>query len=94
MYVFSIPLGREADGFGRVPVTATGVVVGCLGSCIIAVSKSLDMVTWGIFLVSVGWSAATVGSIALSSGETYAAEKGKSWVSTTQPQPSHHSQPR
>jgi MFS family permease len=77
MYAFSIPLGKAADMVGRVPVTLAGVIVCSIGSYIMSVSKSLDIVTLGMFLVGVGWSAATVGSIALISDETQPSERGK-----------------
>lgn len=77
MYAFSIPLGKAADIVGRVPVTLVGVIVCSTGAYIMSVNKSLDIVTVGMFLVGVGWSAATVASIALISDETHAAERGK-----------------
>jgi MFS family permease len=77
MYAFSVPLGRVADMLGRVLVTVSGVVVCAVGAYITAVGGSLPLVTPGMFLVGVGWSAATVGSLALISDETAPEERGK-----------------
>jgi MFS family permease len=77
MYAFSVPLGRAADMLGRVLVTVSGVVVCAVGAYITAVGGSLPLVTPGMFLVGVGWSAATVGSLALISDETAPEERGK-----------------
>jgi MFS family permease len=65
------------DMLGRVLVTVSGVVVCAVGAYITAVGGSLPLVTPGMFLVGVGWSAATVGSLALISDETVPEERGK-----------------
>jgi MFS family permease len=77
MFAFSIPLGRAADILGRVPVTAAGVLVCSVGTLITAIGVSLPVVTIGMFLIGVGWSAATVASLALIADETVPDERGK-----------------
>ena len=79
MYAFSIPLGKAADVLGRVSVTTAGVLLCAVGAFITAVGSSLTVVTVGMFLIGVGWSAATVASLALISDETAAVERGKAF---------------
>ncbi|GBC70151.1 Riboflavin transporter RfnT [archaeon HR01] len=77
MYAFSIPLGKLADSVGRLPTMAGGVLVCGLGAFLTAYTGDLAVVTAGMFLVGVGWSAATVSSVALISDETEPEIRGK-----------------
>jgi MFS family permease len=77
MYAFSIPLGKLADSLGRLPIMAVGVLVCGLGAFLTAYTGELVIVTAGMFLVGVGWSAATVSSVALISDETKPDIRGK-----------------
>jgi MFS family permease len=64
MFGFSLPLGRLADRAGRRPTMLAGTAVCAAGSVLVPLSESYWVATLGIFLVGVGWSAATVAATA------------------------------
>ncbi len=77
MYAFSIPLGKAADRLGRKPVMMAGSLVCGVGAFLTAAGADLIVVSTGMFMVGLGWSAATVSSVALISDETNPVERGK-----------------
>ncbi len=77
MYSLSTPLGRWADRFGRRRILMLGAVVSGTGALITPLSTDFRIITVGIFLVGLGWSAATIGSTALLSDMTAASERGR-----------------
>jgi MFS family permease len=77
MFAFSIPLGRAADRLGRIPVMTIGSLVCGMGAFLTSAGADIVTITTGMFLVGLGWSAATVSSVALISDETSPVERGK-----------------
>ncbi len=72
MYAFAPIMGWAADRWGRAAVLAAGGVI-LVGSCWLA-GTSVEGASWrlgaGLFLLGLGWSAASVGSSALLTDET------------------------
>lgn len=72
MYAFAPIMGWAADRWGRAAVIAAGGVI-LVGSCWLA-GTSVEGASWrlgaGLFLLGLGWSAASVGSSALLTDET------------------------
>ncbi len=77
MYGLSTPLGRWADKLGRRTVLLLGAAISGTGALVTPLASDFWTVTIGIFLVGLGWSAATVGSTALLSDLTIASQRGK-----------------
>ena len=65
MYALSIPLGRSADRWGRRRILMAGSAISGLGALTTALFGVYWIITLGIFLVGLGWSAAVVTSTAL-----------------------------
>lgn len=65
MYALSIPLGRLADRWGRKRVLILGSVLSGVGAFMTPLFETYELITIGIFLVGVGWSAAIVASTAV-----------------------------
>lgn len=65
MFAFTIPLGRMADRLGREQVMYPGVAVTLAGALFVTFGAQYWSVTFGTFLVGLGWSAANVASTAL-----------------------------
>ncbi len=77
MYGLSTPLGRWADKLGRRTVLLLGAAISGAGAVVTPLASDFWTITIGIFLVGLGWSAATVGSTALLSDLSIASERGK-----------------
>jgi len=65
MFGFSIPLGWLSDRYGRKPVTALGGFVLGAGAFLMPLTQNYLTITFGIFLIGVGWSATNVATTAL-----------------------------
>lgn len=77
MYGLSTPLGRWADVFGRRKVLLLGAAISGIGALVTPLATDFWTITIGIFLVGLGWSAATVASTALLSDLSRAGERGR-----------------
>ncbi|MBM3945928.1 MAG: MFS transporter, partial [SAR202 cluster bacterium] len=77
MFGFSLPLGRLSDRFGRRPVLLAGLLIGVAGGIIMPMTPSYFVITFGIFLVGLGWSCVNVASTALIADTTDACERGR-----------------
>jgi MFS family permease len=64
MFGFSLPLGRLSDRIGRRATMLAGTVVCAAGAALVPFSTAYAVATLGIFLVGLGWSAATVAATA------------------------------
>ena len=64
MFGFSLPLGRLSDRIGRQATMLAGTVVCAAGALLVPFSSEYAVATLGIFLVGLGWSAATVAATA------------------------------
>ncbi len=62
MFAFSWPIGRLADRIGRKPVIMAGLVVAGLGALLVGLGDGYWIITFGTFLVGLGWSGAFLGS--------------------------------
>ncbi len=58
MFAFSWPIGRLADRLGRKPVIMAGLVVAGLGALLVGLGQGYWVITFGTFLVGLGWSGA------------------------------------
>jgi len=77
MYGLSTLLGRWADMFGRRLILVLGAAISGVGALITPLATDFWTITLGIFLVGLGWSAATVASTALLSDLSKAGERGR-----------------
>lgn len=77
MFGPSIPLGRLSDRFGRRPMMLAGCVVLGIGSVLVPRSEAYAVITFGTFLVGVGWAACTVASSALITEVVAVSERGR-----------------
>ncbi len=77
MFGPSIPLGRLSDRFGRRPLMLAGCVILGIGSILVPRSEAYAVITFGTFLVGVGWAACTVASSALITEVVAAGERGR-----------------
>ena len=77
MYALSAPLGRWADKVGRQRALMLGAAISGVGALVTPLATDFWTITLGIFLVGLGWSAATVGSTALLSDLARAGERGR-----------------
>jgi len=65
MFGLSIPFGWLADRYGRKPVTALGGFILGAGAFLMPLTQSYLIITLGVFLVGLGWSATNVATTAL-----------------------------
>ena len=77
MFGLSIPIGRFSDRFGRRPTMLLGCAILAIGSLLVPTSSAYAIVTFGTFLVGVGWSCCTVASSALITEVVPPAERGR-----------------
>lgn len=77
MFAFTIPLGKLADRFGRGPVMFPGVATALLGAVLVTFTQGYWSITFGTFLVGLGWAAANVAATALIADFTETAERGR-----------------
>jgi MFS family permease len=77
MFGFSIPLGRLADRVGRKPLLGAGLAVEAAGAILVPTTGSYLVITLGLFLVGIGWSAVNVSSTVLLADTTSPEERGR-----------------
>ncbi len=77
MYAFSIPIGRLADRIGRRTLLGAGLGIQVVGAILVPVSPYYWVITLGLFLVGLGWSAANVSSTAILADTTTPEERGR-----------------
>jgi MFS family permease len=77
MFGFSLPLGRLADTLGRRAVLFLGLVSSALGALLVPVTEHYWLITLGLFLVGLGWSAITVAATAIIADATRPAERAQ-----------------
>ncbi|MGQ0652848.1 MAG: MFS transporter, partial [Betaproteobacteria bacterium] len=65
MFAFSLPIGAAADRYGRARVMYPGVAMTLVGAALVAFTESWAAVTFGSFLVGLGWSAANIAGTAI-----------------------------
>lgn len=62
MYGLSIPFGRMADHYGRKRALLVGLGLSAAGAVLTPITSTYWIITLGIFLIGLGWSAAVVAS--------------------------------
>ena len=77
MFAFTIPLGKLADRFGRGPVMLPGVATALLGAVFVTFTQGYWSITFGTFLVGLGWAAANVAATALIADYAETVERGR-----------------
>ena len=77
MFAFAIPLGRLADRIGRTKVIWGGLALSASGALLMPVTELFSMITFGGFLVGVGWSATFVAATAIIADTTPAEQRGR-----------------
>ena len=65
MFAFSILSGRAADKFGRAPVIMAGSVILMLACIVAPLSPAFMPITFGLFLLGLGWNFCFVGGSSL-----------------------------
>ncbi len=65
MFGFSIPMGWLSDRYGRKPVTVLGGLVLGMGAFLMPLTQDYSIITLGVFLIGLGWSATNVATTAL-----------------------------
>lgn len=77
MFAFSIPIGRLADRIGRKALLGTGLGIELIGAVLVPVTSYYWIITLGLFLVGLGWSAVNVSSTAILADTTTPGERGR-----------------
>ncbi|MDB5597537.1 MAG: major facilitator superfamily protein [Hyphomicrobiales bacterium] len=77
MFAFTIPLGKLADRIGRQRVMYPGLVLTIVGAGLVAFTTGYIPITFGTFLVGIGWAAANVAATALLADQVETAARGR-----------------
>jgi MFS family permease len=77
MFAFSIPLGRLVDRAGRTKVIWGGLATSAAGALLVPVTELYGIISLGIFLVGVGWSATFVAATAIIADTTPVQQRGR-----------------
>gem|GEM_PF-1551230 len=77
MFAFSLPFGRIVDKISAKNVMILGSLITGLGGLITPLSTNYFIGTFGIFLVGLGWSAATISTTALISSLATPSVRGR-----------------
>ena len=77
MFAFSIFFGRAADRLGRKPMLIVGLLTCVVGAITVPLTPVYAIITFGLFLVGVGWSSVNVASTAILADTSAPAERGR-----------------
>jgi MFS family permease len=77
MFAFSIPIGKLCDRVGRGKVMYPGVIMTMVGAAMVGLTSGYVAITFGTFLVGLGWAAANVASTAMLADEVETAARGR-----------------
>ncbi|MBI4312304.1 MAG: MFS transporter [Chloroflexi bacterium] len=77
MYLFSVPFGRLADRIGRKPLLWLGLLAQAAGAVMAPATPIYWVMTLGLFLVGLGWSAVNVGATTVLADTTAPHERGR-----------------
>ena len=77
MFAFSIPIGKLCDRIGRGRVMYPGVVMTIAGAALVGLTSGYVAITFGTFLVGLGWAASNVASTALLADEVETGARGR-----------------
>ena len=77
MFAFSIPIGKIADRIGRGKVMYPGLILTIAGAALVGLTTGYISITFGTFLVGIGWAMANVASTALLADEVDTSMRGR-----------------
>lgn len=77
MFAFSVPMGRVSDRIGRKPVLGAGVILVAIGSALVPLTDQYWIITFGLFIIGLGWSGTNVASTALIADTSDPEERGR-----------------
>ena len=77
MFAFSIPIGKITDRIGRAKVMYPGLVLTIAGAALVGLTTSYVPITFGTFLVGIGWAMTNVASTALLADEVETSMRGR-----------------
>jgi len=77
MFAFSVPMGRLTDRLGRKPVLGAGVILVAVGSVLVPVTDQYWVITFGLFIIGLGWSGTNVASTSLIADTSEPEERGR-----------------
>ncbi|MDE2900388.1 MAG: MFS transporter [Chloroflexota bacterium] len=77
MFGFSIPIGKLGDRIGRRNTMLLGVLVAAMGTWLIVATPHYWIITFGTFLVGLGWSGGNISATALYADTTPPAARGR-----------------
>ena len=77
MFGFSIPIGKLGDRIGRRNTMLLGVLVAAVGTWLIVATPHYWVITFGTFLVGLGWSGGNISATALYADTTAPAARGR-----------------
>lgn len=77
MFAFSFPMGMIADRWGRRRVLFAGVIISTGGTVLVAMTSSYALVTFGLFLIGLGWCCGNIATAALVADTSPAEIRGR-----------------
>lgn len=77
MFAFSFPMGMLADRWGRRRVLLAGVLISTGGTVLVALTASYLLVTFGLFLIGLGWCCGNIATAALVADTSPPAIRGR-----------------
>ena len=77
MFAFSIPIGKLADRMGRAKIMYPGLVLTIAGAALVGLTSGYISITFGTFLVGIGWAMTNVASTALLADEVETFMRGR-----------------
>jgi MFS family permease len=77
MFAFTIPLGWLSDRIGRAKVMYPGLAITMVGAALVVFPQAYWAVTFGTFLVGLGWAASNVASTAYIADNSRTTERGR-----------------
>ncbi|MFL2640574.1 MAG: MFS transporter [Dehalococcoidia bacterium] len=77
MFAFSVPMGRLTDRIGRKTVLGAGVILVSIGSVLVPLTDLYWVITFGLFIIGLGWSGTNVASTALIADTSAPEERGR-----------------
>ena len=77
MFAFSIPIGKLSDRIGRAKIMYPGLVLTIAGAALVGLTTGYIPITFGTFLVGIGWAMTNVASTALLADEVDTSMRGR-----------------
>ncbi len=77
MFAFSIPIGKLSDRIGRAKIMYPGLILTIAGAALVGLTTGYVPITFGTFLVGIGWAMTNVASTALLADEVDTSMRGR-----------------